>query len=87
MVPYLLSTEILNQFENTIRERFYGVDRFIQQGRNLFKFKEYIEESGEPIVWINDFRELRVMHGFAVIPHKCRERCAYWAGKSSKEIK
>lgn len=30
MVPYLLSTENLNQFENTIRERFYGVDRFIQ---------------------------------------------------------
>lgn len=54
MVPYLLSTENLNQFENTIRERFYGVDRFIQQGRNLYKFKEYIEERGEPIVWIND---------------------------------
>ena len=38
----------------SIRERFYGVDRFIQQGRNLYKFKEYIEERGEPIVWIND---------------------------------
>ena len=50
----LSDTENLNQFENTIRERFYGVDRFIQQGRNLYKFKEYIEERGEPIVWIND---------------------------------
>ena len=63
MVPYLLSTENLNQFENTIRERFYGVDRFIQQGRNLYKFKEYIEERGEPIVWINDLeRGVRLHH-------------------------
>lgn len=54
MLPYLLSTENLNQFENIIRERFYGIDRFIQQGRNLYKFKEYIEERGDPIVWIND---------------------------------
>lgn len=54
MLPYLLSTENLTQFENIIRERFYGVDRFIQQGRNLYKFKEYIAERGDPIVWIND---------------------------------
>ena len=54
MLPYLLSTENLQQFENTIRERFYGIDRFIQQGRNLYNFKEYIEERGDPIVWIND---------------------------------
>ena len=54
MLPYLLSTENLQQFENTIRERFYGIDRFIQLGRNLYNFKEYIEERGDPIVWIND---------------------------------
>ena len=47
-------TEDLLNCINTIRDRFYGVDRFIQQGRNLYKFKEYIEERGEPIVWIND---------------------------------
>lgn len=54
MLPYLLSTDTLEEFENVIRKHFYGIERFIQQGKNLYNFVKYIEERGEPIIWIND---------------------------------
>lgn len=57
LLPYLLSTENLNEFETIIRERFFGIERFIQQGKNLYNFLEYIGKRNEPIVWINDLEK------------------------------
>lgn len=54
MLPYLLSTDNLNEFEEVIRKRFFGVERFIKQGRNLYMFIKYVAERKEPIIWIND---------------------------------
>ena len=54
MLPYLLSTENINEFESIIQKRFFGVERFIQQGKNLYKFVKYTEERRDPIIWIND---------------------------------
>lgn len=54
MLPYLLSTHNLCEFEEIIHERFFGVERFVQQGRNLYKFVKYTEERRDPIIWIND---------------------------------
>lgn len=54
MLPYLLSTDNLNEFEEVIRKRFFGVERFIMQGRNLYMFIKYVAERKEPIIWIND---------------------------------
>ena len=54
MLPYLLSTENINEFENIIQKRFFGVERFIQQGKNLYNFVKYTEERRDPIIWIND---------------------------------
>ena len=54
MLPYLLSTENINEFENIIQKRFFGVERFIRQGKNLYKFVKYTEERRDPIIWIND---------------------------------
>ena len=53
MLPYLLSTENINEFENVIQKRFFGVERFIRQGKNLYKFVKYTEERRDPIIWIN----------------------------------
>lgn len=52
--PYLLSTDNLNEFEKIIRERFFGVERFVQQGKNLYNFVKYAEERRDPIIWLND---------------------------------
>lgn len=54
MLPYLLSTENIDEFETIIRERFFGVERFVQQGKNLYNFVKYTEERRDPIIWIND---------------------------------
>lgn len=54
LLPYLLSTENLTEYEEMIRERFFGIERFIQQGKNLYNFLQYIEKRNEPIIWIND---------------------------------
>ena len=54
MLPYLLSTSNICEFEEIIRERFFGVERFIQQGKNLYNFVKYTEERRDPIIWIND---------------------------------
>lgn len=54
LLPYLLSTESLSEYEKVIRERFFGIERFIRQGTNLYNFLQYIEKRNEPIIWIND---------------------------------
>ena len=54
MLPYLLSTDSINEFEEIIHERFFGVERFVQQGKNLYNFVKYTEERRDPIIWIND---------------------------------
>lgn len=54
LLPYLISMDNLEEFENIIRERFFGIERFIQQGKNLYNFLQYIDKRKEPIVWIND---------------------------------
>ena len=57
MLPYLLSTENINEFENIIQKRFFGVERFSRQGKNLYKFVKYTEERRDPIIWINDLEK------------------------------
>lgn len=52
--PYLLSTDNLHEFEKIIREHFFGIERFVQQGKNLYNFVKYAEERRDPIIWIND---------------------------------
>lgn len=54
MLPYLLSTSNICEFEEIIHKRFFGVERFIQQGKNLYNFVKYTEERRDPIIWIND---------------------------------
>lgn len=54
MLPYLLSTSNICEFEEIIHKRFFGVERFVQQGKNLYKFVKYTEERRDPIIWIND---------------------------------
>lgn len=54
LLPYLLSTDNLAEFETIIRERFFGIERFIQQGKNLYNFLKYVEHRKEPTVWMND---------------------------------
>ena len=54
MLPYLLATDSIQEFEEIIHERFFGVERFVQQGKNLYKFVKYTEERRDPIIWIND---------------------------------
>ncbi len=55
--PYLLSTENINEFENIIQKAFFRVERFIRQGKNLYKFVKYTEERRDPIIWINDLEK------------------------------
>ena len=57
MLPCLLSTENINEFESIIQKRFFGVERFIRQGKNLYKFVKYTEERRDPIIWINDLEK------------------------------
>lgn len=57
LLPYLLSAENLIEFEKIIRERFFGIERFIQQGKNLYNFLEYIDKRNEPVVWLNDLEK------------------------------
>ena len=57
MLPYLLSTENINEFESIIQKRFFGVERFIRQGKNLYRFVKYTEERRDPIIWINDLEK------------------------------
>ena len=54
MLPYLLSTSNFCEFEEIIQKRFFGVERFVQQGKNLYNFVKYTEERRDPIIWIND---------------------------------
>ena len=54
MLPYLLSTSNICEFEEIIHKRFFGVERFVQQGKNLYNFVKYTEERRDPIIWIND---------------------------------
>ena len=54
MLPYLLSSDNINEFETIIPNRFFGVERFVQQGNNLYRFVKYTEERRDPIIWIND---------------------------------
>lgn len=54
LLPYLLSAENLSEFEEIIRERFFGVERFIRQGRNLYNFLQFVEKRKEPTIWFND---------------------------------
>ena len=57
MLPHLLSAENINEFENIIQKRFWGVERLIRQGKNLYKFVKYTEERRDPIIWINDLEK------------------------------
>ena len=54
MLPYLLSSDNINEFETIIHKRFFGVERFVRQGNNLYRFVKYTEERRDPIIWIND---------------------------------
>lgn len=54
MLPYLLSSDNINEFETIIHKRFFGVGRFVRQGNNLYRFVKYTEERRDPIIWIND---------------------------------
>lgn len=54
MLPYLLSSDNINEFETIIHKRFFGVERFVRQGNNLYRFVKYTEERRYPIIWIND---------------------------------
>jgi hypothetical protein len=56
MVPYLLSTESIDEFEEIIHRRFFGVERFVTQGKNLYNFVKYAEERRDPIIWYNDIQ-------------------------------
>ena len=38
MLPYLLSSDNINEFETIIHKRFFGVERFVRQGNNLYRF-------------------------------------------------
>ena len=44
MLPYLLSASNIHEFEEIIRKRFFGIDRFVRQGKNLYNFVKYTEE-------------------------------------------
>ena len=33
------------------------MERFIRQGKNLYKFVKYTEERRDPIIWINDLEK------------------------------
>ena len=54
MLPYLLSSDNINEFETIIHKRFFGVERFVRQGNNLYRFVKYTVERRDPIIWIND---------------------------------
>ena len=62
MLPYLLSSDNINEFETIIHKRFFGVERFVRQGNNLYRFVKYTEERRDPIIWINDLKE-ELTHG------------------------
>ena len=64
MLPYLLSASNIHEFEEIIRKRFFGIDRFVRQGKNLYNFVKYTEERRDPIIWINDLE--RGIVGFFV---------------------
>lgn len=57
MLSYLLSAENINEFESIIQKRFFGVERFVRQGNNLYKFVKYTEVRRDPIIWINDLEK------------------------------
>ena len=42
MLPYLLSASNIHEFEEIIRKRFFGIDRFVRQGKNLYNFERGI---------------------------------------------
>lgn len=54
ILPCLLSANNIREFDTIIHERFFGVERFIQLGNNLYRFVKYTEERRDPIIWIND---------------------------------
>ena len=54
MLPYLLSASNIHEFEEIIRKRVFGIERFIRQWKNLYNFVKYTEERRDPIIWIND---------------------------------
>ncbi|MDR0891454.1 MAG: DUF1266 domain-containing protein [Mediterranea sp.] len=54
MVPHLLATENIEEFERIIQQRFFGIQRFVQQGKNLYNFVKYAEQRRDPIIWYND---------------------------------
>lgn len=54
MLPHLLSASNIHEFEEIIHKRFFGIERFIRQGKNLYNFVKYTEERRDPIIWIND---------------------------------
>lgn len=54
VLPHLISSVDPEEFETIIRKQFMGIDRFIDQGNNLYQFLQYVTERGEPIIWIND---------------------------------
>ena len=77
--PFLLSTDNLNEFEAIIRKRFFGVERFIQQGKNLYNFVKYAEERRDPIIWINDLERgiIGCDMGLAVTIARAANECGY----------
>lgn len=54
MLPCLLSSNSLEEFESIINERFMGEEQFIQLARNLYRFMKYAEFRKEPIIWMHD---------------------------------
>lgn len=77
--PFLLSADNLDEFETVIRKRFFGVERFIQQGKNLYNFVKYAEERRDPIIWINDLERGIIGYdmGLAVTIARAAHDCGY----------
>lgn len=83
MLPYLLSTSNICEFEEIINKRFFGVERFVQQGKNLYNFVKYTEERRDPIIWINDLE--RGVAGWDMGLLVCLARAASGSGYITKE--
>lgn len=58
--PNTLKTKAIIHFQTDhilTRFVFPPLERFIRQGKNLYKFVKYTEERRDPIIWINDLEK------------------------------
>lgn len=83
IVPYLLSTNSLQELEKVLNERFIGMDNLIRQGKNLYKFVKYTEYRKEPVIWINDLE--RGIIGWDMGQLVCLARTAQGCGYITKK--